>query len=262
MTPHKVLIVDDEPLARSAIRRLLQRESDMLVVGEAADGRSALDALRELSPDIVFLDVQMPEMTGIEVLEQLRQYPGQLAVIFTTAYDEYAIKAFELHAIDYLMKPYRDSRFHGALERARQRLSHRTVATLMGDIERVMETLRRPAAAAAAPGRPVASERLVVKINGDFNFIGLDEIRWIEGHGDYLKLHCKSGAPLIRDTFKELQQRLDPARFVRVHKSAMVNSDYVRKMRPAKSGDYEVELVDGTKLRVSRIYKSALEQFV
>ena len=261
---YDTLIADDEPLARSSLKHLLQRDPEVRIVGQAADGISALEMVRKLRPALLFLDVQMPGLTGVEMLAALE--PAQRpAVIFTTAYDEFALKAFELHAVDYLVKPYNDQRFFTALERAKQRLSGRDVAALASHVEQVLAALnRQPAAAPVAPTPEpsAASQRLVVKVSGDFHFVNLTDIRWIEGHGDYLKLHCATGSPLIRSTFKELQARLDPTRFVRIHKSAMVNTDYVRRMRPALSGDYDLELNDGTQLRVSRLYKASLDRFL
>mgnify|MGYP001340695158 CR=1 FL=1 len=259
-TTYDVLIADDEPLARSSIRRLLRDDPDVRVVGEAEDGVTALGMVRKLQPTLLFLDVQMPGRTGIEMLTEIEP-AYRPAVIFTTAYDEYALKAFELHAVDYLVKPYNDARFHTALERAKQRVSGRDVAALTSHVEQVIAALSRPPPP-AAPASDPASQRLVVKVSGDFHFVNLADIRWIEGHGDYLKLHSTSGSPLIRSTFKELQARLDPTRFVRIHKSAMVNTDHVRRMRPALSGDYDLELNDGTQLRVSRLYKSSLDRFL
>lgn len=261
---HDVLIADDEPLARSSIKRLLAKDPDVRVVGEAEDGLSALELVRKLRPHLLFLDVQMPGLTGVELLATLEP-AHRPAVIFTTAYDEYALKAFELHAVDYLVKPYNDARFATALERAKQRLSGRDVAALASHVEQVIAALHRqpaPAAPAPAPAHEPAAQRLVVKVSGDFHFVNLSDIRWIEGHGDYLKVHAASGSPLIRSTFKELQGRLDPTRFVRIHKSAMVNTDHVRRMRPALSGDYDLELNDGTQLRVSRLFKASLDRFL
>lgn len=260
---YDALIADDEPLARSSIKRLLERDPEVRLVAQAEDGISALEMIRQHRPALLFLDVQMPGLTGVELLAEIE--PAQRpVVIFTTAYDEYALKAFELHAVDYLVKPYNDERFYTALDRAKQRLSGRDVAALASHVEQVLAALHRqppPAPAAPAP-ESSASQRLVVKVSGDFHFVNLADIRWIEGHGDYLKLHSTSGSPLIRSTFKELQARLDPTRFVRIHKSAMVNTDYVRRMRPALSGDYDLELNDGTQLRVSRLYKASLDRFL
>ncbi len=259
----KILIIDDEPLARSTIKRLLKKDEDVEVIGEAADGGTALAEVKRLKPDLIFLDVQMPVMTGVELLAQLK--PNQRpAVIFVTAYDEHAITAFELHAVDYLLKPFQDERFFTALERAKERANRRDVAQLSDHVTEVLAALRQmpPAKMAPAVAATKPAERLIVKVSGEFHFISPADIRWIEGHGDYLKIHCKSEAPLIRDTFKDLQQRLDPTRFVRIHKSVMVNTDFVRRLRPAFSGDYTVELDDGTNLRVSRLYKVALQQFL
>ena len=266
MNPITVLIVDDEPLARSSIRRLLQPQPDFSIVGEAADGATALRLLREKRPQLVFLDVQMPELTGVEVLASLTaaEWP---AVIFTTAYHEHAVKAFEFHAIDYLLKPYKDARFAAALQRAADRIRQREPAQLVSDLTRALTALRgvpseNPPPSSGPARSDALPDRLVVKVNGEFQFLPLGDIFWIEGHGDYLKLHCRGGAPLVRDTFKDLQERLPANRFLRIHKSAMVNVDYARKLRPLSSGDAELEIADGTVLRVSRLNKPLLERFV
>ena len=263
MNPISVLIVDDEPLARSSIRRLLAAQTGYEIAAEAADGAAALELIRRLRPQLVFLDVQMPEMTGLEVLAQLGPHEWP-AIIFTTAYDEHALKAFELHAVDYLLKPYKDVRFAQALARARERIHAADPLALAANVQRALAVLRGAEAGGVPPASPPATlpDRLVVKINGEFQFLPLADIRWIEGHGDYLKVHGRTGAPLIRDTFKELQSRLAPGRFLRIHKSAMVNVDYIHKLRPVSSGDYEMELVDGTRLRVSRLNKAVLDRYL
>lgn len=197
-----VLIVDDEPLARSSIRRLLRPHAEFQVVGEAADGASALRLLREKRPQLVFLDVHMPELTGVEVLANLTtaEWP---AVIFTTAYHEHAVKAFEFQAIDYLLKPYKDARFAAALQRAAERIRQREPKQLAADLTRALTALRgrapeAPPTGAGSSRGAALPDRLVVKVNGEFQFLPLDDIYWIEGHGDYLKLHCRGGAPLVR----------------------------------------------------------------
>ena len=255
MNTYKILIVDDEPLARSSIRQLLRREPDVEIVGEAADGHSAARLIAELRPQIVFLDVQMPELSGVELLAGISA-ADRPAIIFTTAYNNYAIEAFNLRAVDYLMKPYKDERFFQALERARVRLQNHDLSELTREIEHTLAALP---SSSAEP----ATQKFVVKVNGEFTFLAPADVHWIDGYGDYLKVHCRSGAALlIRDTFKNLHERLQSARFVRVHKSAMVNTEYLRRLRPACSGDYELELDDGTALRVSRLFKASLREFL
>jgi len=265
MKPLAAVIIDDEPPARMRVRQLIAGDDEIRVVAEAADGAAALTAIRHHKPDLVFLDVQMPELTGVELLSSLPA-GERPAVIFITAYDEFALKAFELHAMDYLLKPFTDVRFLAALDRVKARLRRLDLAAMQAQLERVLADLAQARAASSAPPAAIAPERaplgkqdrLTVRVSGELLFIRFADLRWVEGAGDYLRLHTRSGTPLIRETFKELLQRLDPARFVRIHKSAVINSSFVAKIRPAASGDYEVELDDGTTLTVSRVFRQNL----
>jgi two-component system LytT family response regulator len=240
----RTLIVDDEPLARDRIRSMLAAEPDLEVVGECSDGRQAAQAIREKSPDLLFLDIQMPEMDGFEVLAEAGDAPVK-AVIFVTAYDHYAIKAFEVNALDYLLKPFDRHRFQTALGRARERL--RAEKNLLP--EQLAAALRELEAGRRHP------ERILVRSLGRIHFVKVGEISWVEAAGNYVKLHVGSDVHLLRETMQALEARLDPERFLRIHRSTMVNIDRIKELQPLFHGDYVVILKDGTQLTMSRGYR-------
>lgn len=249
-----VLIVDDEKPARRALHSLLGKEPGCTVVGEAADGEKALRLIRELRPQLVFLDVQMPVMTGIDVLHALR--PAERPVIvFVTAYDQYALKAFEVHAVDYLVKPLSIKRFAEALARARLRLQGDAIKSTEKAVTALLEQLKysRPGSPKSGPSR-----RIVVRADGEHHFIDPAEIRWVEAQSDYIKLHLQGARPalLARLTMVRLCEQLDAARYCRIHKSTIVNLDCVRRFwTEAEPQGHFVELDDGTKLAVGRHYR-------
>lgn len=252
MSEIRALIVDDEPLARRGVRQLLEREPDVVVVGEARNGREALRALRTLNPGLVFLDVQMPEVDGFEVL---RTYgPERMPpVIFVTAYDEFAVRAFDAHAIDYLVKPLRESRFAEAVERVRQRLRSNEAIALSRKLSALL-SMTGPLASsghdpAAAP--PDAARKLVVPTSAGELVLDVDEIDWIEADDYYAAVHTRGRRHLIRESLSSLEARLDPARFVRIHRSAIVHLERIREFRN-DSPAAEVVLRDGTRIAVSR----------
>ncbi|HEX8137193.1 MAG TPA: LytTR family DNA-binding domain-containing protein [Pyrinomonadaceae bacterium] len=245
----KTLIVDDEPLARRNLRALLKDDPEILIVGEAGSGPEALKAIRAQAPDLVFLDVQMPGMNGFEVLENL---DGETlpAIVFVTAFDRYALKAFEVHALDYLLKPFDDSRFERALRQAKARLEQREIKQLSRKLLALLE--ERAAKLDAEPEREPYLNRLMVKSAGRVYFLKVEEIDWIEADNYYAKLHTGRKAHLLRETMNDLETRLDPEKFLRIHRSAIVNLDRVREMHPHFNGDYIVVLEDGTQLKMSR----------
>ena len=246
----RTLIVDDEPLARQRLRRLLEADPEIAVLGECGDGQQAVADLRELRPDLVFLDVQMPGLDGFGVLQVLgRDAPP--AVVFVTAHDRYALKAFEVHALDYLLKPFDKGRFSAALERAKEQLRQGTSAALN---ERLQELLRN------APGHHHGPERLMVKSGGRIYFVRVGEIDWVEAAGNYVRLHAGKEEHLLRESLTALERKLDPARFVRVHRSALVNLERIRELQPAFHGDYVIILQDGTELPLSRGCRAGLEE--
>ncbi len=239
----RVLIVDDEPLARERIRTLLSAEPDIEIVGEANDGASAISAIRKLSPGLVFLDVQMPEMDGFAVLEQLG-LASMPAVIFVTAFDHYAIKAFEVSALDYLLKPFDRERFSKAVERAR------CGSDIGARVRAVLEKWKE---------RPKFADRIVVRSGGRVFFLRVEELDWIEAAGNYVRLHSGDEEHLYRETMSRLETILDPARFARIHRSAIVNIDRVKELHPLFRGDYEVVLRNGRKLTLHRSFRARLQ---
>lgn len=262
--PLRVLVVDDEPAARRGIKLLLESASAVNVVGEAGDGPEAVRQIEVLEPDIVFLDVQMPGYDGFEVMKRVAatQLP---AVIFVTAYDEHALRAFDVSAVDYLLKPYEDSRFNAALARAAEEVRRRRAGDLGARLERLIAALERspstpPAPEAADPGG--LADRILIKSSGELHFLKTEEIDWIEAEGDYMKFHAGGRAHLLRETMARLESRLDPRRFIRIHRSTIVNVDRVRKMSPSFAGEYAVVLNDGTKLRLSRGYQDRLQEIL
>ena len=240
----RTLIVDDEPLARERLRTLLQQESDIEVVGECADGRQALSAIGSDTPDLVFLDIQMPLLDGFGVMQSLEDRPLP-AVIFVTAYDQYALRAFDVHAIDYLLKPFTAKRFQKALERARAELV-RGENGKAGFEQRLINLLED------LNGEKRHPKRLVVKSSGRVYFLKIDEIDWIEAEGNYVRLHVGSNSHLLRETMKGMEAALDPDRFIRIHRSTIVNTERIRELQPLFHGEYAVILIDSTRLVASR----------
>jgi two-component system, LytTR family, response regulator len=234
----RTLIVDDSPLVRDGIHLLLAPEDDIEIVGEAGDGHEAVAAVERLTPDLTFLDVQMPTLDGFEVIERCAGVPMG-AVIFVTAYDDYALRAFQSNAIGYVLKPIAPRMLAAALQRARQVLAARQVAP-------------HP----VAERRPLP--RLVVKDQGRFVLIRPEDIDWIASAGDYVQLHARGRAFLVRTTISELDESLDPGAFTRIHRSTIVNLDRIDDIRALPQGDYTVRLHDGTTLRMSRGYRSRL----
>ena len=249
----RVMIVDDEELARQRIRRLLAREADVEVVGEASDGVQAVESIQSLAPDLVFLDVQMPEVDGFAVLERLRPN-GAPAVVFVTAHDDYALRAFDVHAVDYLRKPFDATRFREAFARARHRLAGAEAEERARTLDALLRQVR------SQP--PRSRERLMVRSDGRLYFVRVDDIDWVEAAGNYVKLHVGRDTHLMRETMAGIEKMLDPSRFLRIHRSAIVNLDRVREMQPWFSGEYTVILRDGTQLRLSRVYRDRLETWM
>jgi two-component system LytT family response regulator len=246
----RTVIVDDEPLGRERIRTLLAGDAEVEIVGEASDGKAAVASIRKLKPDLLFLDVQMPEMSGFEVLEAIAgaEMP---AVIFVTAYDQYAVKAFQVHALDYLLKSFDRERFGQAVQRAKVELARGRERKFDARLMALLEDLQQQ------HGKP---ERLVVRSAGRIVFLRVEEIDWIEAADNYVCLHVGRESHLLRGTMGSIEERLDPRKFLRIHRSTIVNLDRVRELAPLFHGDYAVRLRDGTELVLSRGYREKLKE--
>jgi two-component system LytT family response regulator len=245
----RTLIVDDEPLARRRLRTLLDADPEVTVVGESGDGERALADVRTLRPDLMFLDVQMPILDGFGVLEALAEGPLP-AVIFVTAHDRYALKAFEVHALDYLLKPFDRDRFAAALQRAKAQVRRGQSPAVDQQLRELLQ---------AVQDRRQVAERLAVKSGGRVYLVRVEDIDWIEAASNYVRLHVGKEEHLLRDTLAGLESRLDPARFVRVHRSTIVNIDRIRELQPGFHGDHVIILRDGTELALSRSCREKLE---
>jgi two-component system LytT family response regulator len=251
----RAIIVDDEPTARRGVRLLLERDGTVEIVGEAAGGADAAELIRRERPDLAFLDVQMPGCDGFETLAMIDRADAP-AVVFVTAYDEHALRAFEVNAIDYLLKPYDDARFAAALQRAKDEVRRRRADRMNSQLTQLLDYLQRNGDRARADA---ASERILVKSSGEIFFLKADEIDWIEAEGDYMKFHVAGRTHLMRETMARLEARLDPKRFIRIHRSTIVNIDRLRKLSPTFAGEYAVILHDGTKLKLSRGYHERID---
>jgi two-component system LytT family response regulator len=257
-TPLRVVVVDDEELARRGIRRRLERLADVEIVAECGGGREAVEAVRRTAPDLVLLDVQMPGMSGFEVVEEIgwESFPP---VIFITAHDQHAVRAFEIHALDYLLKPIDDERFDLALARARDALRRERDGDLRRRLAALLGERGQPAIDPAGPETRPA--RFVVRSGGRVVFVAAEEIDWIEAAGDYVR-HAGRRTWLLRETMGGIEGKLDPARFARIHRAAIVNVERIGEMRPHDNGEYLVRLRDGTELKLSRSYRQSLQRLV
>jgi two-component system, LytTR family, response regulator len=254
----RTLIVDDEPLARQNILALLKGDAEVEVVGEAGSGAEALRAIAKHSPDLLFLDIQMPELNGFDVLERIEAEKLPV-VIFVTAFDHYAIQAFEVHALDYLLKPFDDARFEKALRQAKAQIEQREINQLSKRLISLLEDRERPA---EKPQRGAYLTRLMVKSASRVFFLKVDEVDWIEAADYYVKLHVGRKGHLLRESMSDLEGRLDPDKFMRIHRSSIVNLDRVKEMHPLFNGEYVVLLHDGTELKLSRSRREQLQQLL
>jgi two-component system LytT family response regulator len=246
------LIVDDEPLARARIRELLKPDADIGHIQECGDGFEAVSIIQDKRPDLVFLDIQMPEKDGFGVVEEigLERMP---VVIFVTAYDQYALRAFQVCALDYLLKPFDEKRFEQTLQRAKTQIRTTRSGDLHASLFSLMEQWR-------AQSKYI--ERVLVKTSGRFFFLNVGEIDWIRAEGNYVRLHVGKSAYLLRETVHNLERQLDPARFLRIHRSTIANIDQIREIQQTFHGEYTVVLKDGTELKLSRRYREKLPRIV
>jgi two-component system, LytTR family, response regulator len=246
----RTLIVDDEPLARSRIRNLLVAADDIEVAGECENGLEAVEAIGGLHPDLVFLDVQMPGIDGFQVVERIG--PSEMPVtVFVTAYDEFALRAFEVHALDYLLKPFEVDRFGQTLERVRRHLELRR----RGELEQRLEALLGGLGASSQH-----MERFLVRVGSRTTFVDVDQVDWIAAEGNYLRLHVGPQSHLVRETIAGVDARLNPRRFLRIHRSTIVNLTRVKAVESVFQGEYVLILKDGTKLNSSTTYRERLEE--
>lgn len=249
--PIRAVIVDDEPLARKRIHDLLCEDRDVEVVAECGSGAAAMDVLEHQKPDLLFLDVQMPEVDGFELLEAAE---GSVpAVIFVTAYDKYALRAFDAQAVDYLLKPFNESRFQQALQRAKEKIGKGSGGQMNADLMSLLKDVQA--------GRK-STDRLVIKSGGRVLFLKAAEIDYVEAAGNYLNLYVGKDTHLIRETMQSLEARLDPAHFLRIHRSTIVNLERIKELQPWFGGEYVVVLRDGRKLTLSRTYRARVQQLL
>ena len=246
----RTLVVDDEPLARERLTSLLAAEADIEIVGQCRDGEEAVHAIVDHSPDLVFLDVQMPAMNGFEVIQAVGSERMPI-VIFVTAYDQHALKAFQVRALDYVLKPFDRERFLEALQRARAHIQRDETGDLGRRLLALVKDLRRD--------QP-RTDRLVVKSGGRLFFLRTDEIDWIEASGNYVRLHVGTTSHLLRETMNAIEGRLDPEKFFRIHRSRIVNMERIQEMQPWLNGEYAVVLRTGTRLTLSRGYREKLQE--
>jgi len=244
------LVVDDEPAARRRLRSLLETDSEVRVVGECGDGARATDMIREFKPSLIFLDVQIPGADGFDVLDEIADRRDVPAVVMVTAHRQYAIPAFEAQVLDYLLKPFKRSRFFEVLARAK--------AHILRNSE--YQDRHEPASPPSAPREP--SELLLVKSNSRLLFLRMSELKWVEAERDYVRLHLETGTHFIRDTMSNFHRRLDKNGFIRIHRSTIVNVNEICEILPLLGGDYSVILRDKTQLTLSRRYRPALDDFL
>ncbi len=260
----RTLLIDDEVQARKGLRTLLARDPEIDIIGECSNGQQAIAEVQRLTPDLLFLDVQMPHGNGFEVIAGLA--PDHLpTIIFVTAFDQYALQAFEVSALDYLLKPFSDERFYQAVARAKEQHQQKQAASFGTQLQTLVAQYRaaheekRPAAQAAAAS-PV--QRFFIKTEGEIRFVSVDEVDWLEADGYCTKLHTGNKVHLLRGHLGSLESRLDPNRFLRIHRSTIVNLSRVQALKDWFHGDCLVVLRDGTELRVSRTHRKRLESLL
>ena len=252
----KTIIVDDEPLARRNLRVLLERDPQIEVLEECRNGREAIKTINTLSPDLIFLDIQMPEMDGFDVVAHVGPQHIQ-AIIFVTAFDQYALKAFDVHALDYLLKPFDDERFTRALERAKSQIAAREINQISERLLALLEERETERKGSTRDERYLT--RLMIKASSRVMLLKVNEIDFIEADGNYAKLHVGRKMHLLREKMNDLEGRLDPAKFVRIHRSIIVNLERIKELHPHFNGDYVVVLEDGRQLKLSRTRREHLE---
>ena len=248
----RTIIVEDEPLARERMLNLLETDDSIEVCAECGDGRSAVEKITELEPDLIFLDIQMPELDGFGVLAELSM-PKLPAVVFVTAYDQFALKAFEVHAVDYLLKPFDRERFRAALQRAKTRIGSRHTSPTEENLRALIAEVRPDSK---------AIQKIAIKSSGRVTFVKVEDIDWIEAADNYVEIHAGTAAHMLRETMTALSTRLPAEKFVRINRSCIVNLERVKELQPLFHGEYTVVLNDGKKLTLSRNYRSSLTRLL
>ena len=245
MEPIRVVIIDDEPLARERIRRMLRSDPEIVIAAECSDGRSAVEVVRQHQPQLIFLDVRMPEMDGFQALKEIRvdKLPH---IIFVTAFDEYALQAFEVYALDYLLKPFNEERFQKALNHAKAQIGKENSADLYAHVAELLQEIRH--------GTKYLT-RIVLKEDGRARFLKVEQIDWLEAEGKYVRVHWGKESHLVRESLTWLEGRLDPKQFLRIHRSTIVNLNRIREVQSWFYGEYRVLLLDGTTLTLSPTYR-------
>lgn len=264
----RAIIVDDESLAREALLVMLGDDSEIEVIAECRNGREAVAAIREQLPDVVFLDIQMPEMDGFQVIEEIgvEQMP---VTVFVTAFDKHALRAFEAHALDYLLKPFDHDRFDTALQRAKTQVRQQRLGEISENLFAVMQDMNFKSGESEADNRksdkniqkePI--DRVVIKASGRIYFLKTEEIDWIEASGDYLSLHSAGKSHLIRETMNNFHAKLDAKKFLRIHRSTIVNVERIKDIQPLFKGEYVITLTSGKRLKSSRGYRCELQSLL
>lgn len=249
-SPISTIIVDDEPLACKRLVSLLEEDNDIKIIAVCGNGKEAIEQIREKKPELLFLDIQMPEIDGFEVLQQIDGYLMPV-VIFVTAYDEYALRAFEVHALDYLMKPFNKKRFKEAVSRVKNIIAYEQTSSIDQKVNKLLSYV----------SDDKSLSRILVKSSDRYFFLKSENIIWIEAAGNYVRVHTADKSYLIRETMVNMEEKLDSDIFFRIHRSTIVNVDKVQELEKWFHGDYRVEMVNGEKLTMSRNYKQLLEQF-
>lgn len=251
MSKIKVIIIDDEPLAREIIRELLKSEKDIEITAECKNGEEAVERINKHSPHLIFLDIQMPKLNGFEVLAQLHKLPS---IVFVTAFDKYAIKAFEVNAIDYLLKPFDKERFLSALNRAKQTIDSPQSLNIENKLESLIKNFEE--------NRKEFIERFVIKSGGRIYFVNTEDIDWFEADGNYIKLHAGNKTELIRETLKNLESKLNPKQFIRVHRSSIVNINSIKELTSWFGNEYKIKLKSGQEITTGKKYKSNINDLI
>ena len=248
----RTLIIDDEPIAREGVRMQLERAADFEIIGECGNGLEAVRAIEQQTPDLIFLDVQMPELSGFDVVERVGA-DRMPAIVFVTAYDQYALHAFDANAVDYLLKPVDETRFDRALQRAREQLQGRRIESIDRRLTALIEEIK---------ARPKYLERIAIKSSGSIFFIEVEQLDWVEAANNYVRMHTGGQSHMLHETMNSLEARLDPERFARIHRSTLVNLSRIKEMHALFHGEYEVVLKDGTRLKSGRGYRDRLQPFL